>query len=46
VASVGRKVGGNRPSVGQRELSLTADTYTHVLLDDGRDIDLAALLAP
>jgi integrase len=30
--------------VGQRKLSLTADTYTHVL-SDGRELDLEALLA-
>jgi hypothetical protein len=28
--------------VGQRSLSVTADTYTHVLLDD-RELDHAAL---
>jgi integrase len=31
--------------VGQRKLSLTADTYTHVL-GDGREIDYANVLAP
>jgi integrase len=31
--------------VGQRKLSLTADTYTHVL-SDGREIDYANVLAP
>jgi hypothetical protein len=30
--------------VGQRSLSVTADTYTHVLLDD-RELDHATLLA-
>jgi integrase len=30
--------------VGQRKLSLTADTYTHVLVD-GREVDMAELLA-
>jgi hypothetical protein len=30
--------------VGQRKLSLTADTYTHVLAD-GREVNLAKLLA-
>jgi hypothetical protein len=30
--------------VGQRKLSITADTYTHVMAD-GREADLAALLA-
>jgi integrase len=30
--------------VGQRKLSLTADTYTHVLVD-GREVDLPKLLA-
>jgi integrase len=30
--------------VGQRKLSLTADTYTHVLTD-GRELDYAAALA-
>jgi integrase len=30
--------------VGQRKLSLTADTYTHVLVD-GREVDLGRLLA-
>jgi integrase len=30
--------------VGQRKLSLTADTYTHVLLDE-RELDYAALLS-
>jgi integrase len=30
--------------VGQRKLSVTSDTYTHVL-SDGREVDLAALLA-
>jgi integrase len=30
--------------VGQRKLSITADTYTHVLVD-GREIDLVELLA-
>ena len=30
--------------VGQRKLSITADTYTHVLLDD-RELDYRALLA-
>jgi hypothetical protein len=29
--------------VGQRRLSITADTYTHVL-NDGREVDLAGLL--
>jgi hypothetical protein len=29
--------------VGQRSLSVTADTYTHVLLDD-RELDLAELI--
>lgn len=29
--------------VGQRKLSLTADTYTHVL-SDGRELDFAAVL--
>ena len=29
--------------VGQRKLSLTADTYTHVLLE-GREVDYAAML--
>jgi integrase len=29
--------------VGQRKLSLTADTYTHVL-SDGREVDYAGLL--
>jgi integrase len=29
--------------VGQRKLSLTADTYTHVL-SDGRELDYAALI--
>jgi integrase len=29
--------------VGQRKLSITADTYTHVLID-GRELDLASLL--
>jgi hypothetical protein len=29
--------------VGQRKLSITADTYTHVL-SDGREVDLAGLL--
>jgi integrase len=29
--------------VGQRKLSITADTYTHVLTD-GREVDLAGLL--
>jgi hypothetical protein len=31
------------PCVGQRSLSVTADTYTHVLLDD-RDLDHARLI--
>jgi hypothetical protein len=31
--------------VGQRSLSVTADTYTHVLLDD-RELDHARLVAP
>ncbi len=31
--------------VGQRKLSITADTYTHVLID-GREVDLAGLLEP
>jgi integrase len=30
--------------VGQRKLSVTSDTYTHVLID-GREVDLATLLA-
>ena len=30
--------------VGQRKLSITADTYTHVLVD-GREIDFLDLLA-
>lgn len=30
--------------VGQRKLSLTADTHTHVLVD-GREVDLGRLLA-
>jgi integrase len=30
--------------VGQRKLSLTADTYTHILAD-GREVNLAKLLA-
>jgi integrase len=30
--------------VGQRKLSVTSDTYTHVL-NDGREVDLSALLA-
>jgi hypothetical protein len=30
--------------VGQRKLSVTSDTYTHVL-SDGREVDLASLLA-
>ena len=30
--------------VGQRDLSVTSDTYTHVLMDDAREIDLAKLL--
>jgi hypothetical protein len=30
--------------VGQRKLSITADTYTHVLVD-GREVDYPALLA-
>jgi integrase len=30
--------------VGQKKLSLTADTYTHVL-SDGREVDLEALLS-
>ena len=30
--------------VGQRKLSLTADTYTHVLVDDA-ELDYAGLLA-
>jgi hypothetical protein len=30
--------------VGQRKLSLTADTYTHVLVDDA-ELDYASLLA-
>jgi integrase len=30
--------------VGQRKLSLTADTYTHVL-SDGRELDYPTLLA-
>jgi hypothetical protein len=30
--------------VGQRKLSLTADTYTHVLVDN-REIDYEGLLA-
>jgi len=30
--------------VGQRKLSVTADTYTHVLLDD-RELDYRRLLA-
>jgi integrase len=30
--------------VGQRKLSLTADTYTHVLLDD-REVDYGGVLA-
>jgi integrase len=30
--------------VGQRKLSVTADTYTHVLVD-GREVDLPKLLA-
>ena len=30
--------------VGQRKLSITADTYTHVLVDS-REIDLLELLA-
>jgi integrase len=29
--------------VGQRKLSITADTYPHVL-SDGREVDVAALL--
>jgi hypothetical protein len=29
--------------VGQRNLSVTSDTYTHVL-SDGREVDLAGLL--
>jgi integrase len=31
--------------VGQRKLSLTADTYTHVLAD-GQELDYSALLDP
>ena len=31
--------------VGQRKLSITADTYTHVL-SDGREVDLAGLFEP
>jgi hypothetical protein len=31
------------PFVGQRTLSVTADTYTHVLVDE-RELDYAALL--
>ena len=31
--------------VGQRKLSITADTYTHVL-SDGREVDLTGLLEP
>ena len=31
--------------VGQRKLSVTADTYTHVL-SDGSEIDIEALAAP
>jgi hypothetical protein len=30
--------------VGQRKLSITADTYMHVLID-GREVDYAALVA-
>jgi integrase len=30
--------------VGQRNLKVTADTYTHVLID-GREVDYAGLLA-
>jgi hypothetical protein len=30
--------------VGQRKLSVTADTYTHVLVDT-REVDYAALIA-
>jgi hypothetical protein len=30
--------------VGQRKLSITADTYTHVPVD-GREVDYATLLA-
>ena len=37
----GREVGA---FVGQRKLSLTADTYTHVLLDE-REVDYPALVA-
>jgi hypothetical protein len=38
---VGAEIGA---FVGQRKLSVTSDTYTHVL-SDGRDVDLAALLS-
>lgn len=31
--------------VGQRKLSVTADTYTHVLVD-GAELDYGALLSP
>ena len=37
-------LGRDRRFVGQRKLSITADTYTHVLLDD-RELDYRALLA-
>ena len=34
----------DRAFVGSRKLSITADVYTHVLVD-GREIDLLELLA-
>ena len=42
-APPGRLLGRIAAFVGQRKLSLTADTYTHVL-SDGRELDYAALI--
>lgn len=37
-------MGRDRRLVGQRELSVTADTYPHVL-SDGRELDYPALVS-
>jgi hypothetical protein len=37
-------VGRGRRFVGQRKLSITVDTYTHVLIDGG-EVDYATLIA-
>src|SRR4029450_6772140 len=43
-APAGPLVGRGRRFVGQRELSITVDTYTHVLIDGG-EVDYATLIA-